>query len=124
MISGSLKVEKPEVAPTQEEGLLVTLHFMADLSVEEHTLSLALLRYGGIVDRLRKSKEQLLQPYRHRLSALQHLQRHGLLNSPHDQAPSHSSNPKGVVSGSFSVGNPRKKFTTQEQGKSRKEPTL
>jgi len=42
-------------------------------------------------------QEQLLQPYRHRLSAFQHLQRHDLLNSPQDQAPSHSSNPNGGV---------------------------
>ena len=51
-------------------------------------------------------QEQLLQPYRHRLSAFQHLQRHGLLNSPQDQAPSHSSNPKGVVGWFLLCGKP------------------
>jgi hypothetical protein len=67
---------------------------MSQPAVSHH---MALLRLGGNRRPPPPGQEQLLQPYRHRLSAFQHLQRHGLLNSPREQAPSHSSNPKGAV---------------------------
>jgi len=51
-------------------------------------------------------QEQLLQPCRHRLSAFQDLQGHGLLKSPQDQVPSHSSNPKEPSGGSILGRNP------------------